>query len=248
MPAKSWRWLAACIAIELAAAGGGRAAGPDFRAAVTQTEGITAHAIEDRHGHAIAIVRTSFPVTRALSDLAAAEIMKAYKLERGDILLRGTPSGSAEPSTVAPEILNALGTALNSLNPVRILSREGTLSVTLADGRCLASIAPSAGLRPEGCTGGNPVRGPIRTAFRIAEPVRKLALRSELPAAYPVQAIALGREVAILALGGDSQSFAANFPGLTVLPFSNDTQAPPDDPQIRAAIRSVLEAIGRKPR
>ncbi|HMC61983.1 MAG TPA: hypothetical protein VKJ01_22505, partial [Candidatus Solibacter sp.] len=64
--------------------------------------------------------------------------------------------------------------------------------------------------------------------------------------ACPVQAIALGKQVVVLALGGDSvlpREFAAE--RLIFAPHANDSTAPPDDRRIREAIRQVLSRVGR---
>src|SRR6185503_11759232 len=108
---------------------------------------------------------------------------------------RGTGTKPANPDA----ILAAVAAALHNLEPVTVMYDGVTISIRSGNQDCRAAL-------PRGpCAAGNPVRSPIRAAFQIVEPDRALQKRGETRAQYPVQAIALGKEAFILALGGDAQ-------------------------------------------
>ena len=58
-----------------------------------------------------------------------------------------------------------------------------------------------------------------------------------------MQAIAFGRQVTILALGGDVPAGKFRTKGVLVVPFSNDSVAMPDDARVYKAIRQVLDRV-----
>jgi len=59
-----------------------------------------------------------------------------------------------------------------------------------------------------------------------------------------VQAIAVGREVVILALSGEARfPEGVNPRGLIFAPFSNEDAAAPQDARVMAAVRRVLARV-----
>lgn len=90
---------------------------------------------------------------------------------------------------------------------------------------------------------GELVRGTIRFAFQMVEPAHGLQQRGGAPVSYPVQAVAIGRQVKILAVSGDAPAARFRLRGVTVAPFSNGTEAPPDTPEVDAAIRRLLARV-----
>src|SRR5262249_47403789 len=105
------------------------------------------------------------------------------------------------------------------------------------DGRCWIAI-------PSGpCTEGVTVRSPVRAAFQMVETETGLQKRGEVRAMYPVQAIAFGKEAAILALGG-----AGEYPvpkGVVLVRLGNAGVAAPAVGRFTEAIRRVLARVGR---
>ena len=237
--------LAGLVVAGLAAALGLAAARAGYRAGTARSGGALALALDDRRGHLAVIAQADFAVTRAFSDLVAAQAMKSYALERGGILLRGAAGAHAGTPDDRQDLMDAMAAALGRMEPARILFDGSAVAVTSSEGRCLATLS-AARLAFEGCGAGEAVRGPIRTAFQMVEPAHGLEQRAA-PAGdlYPVDAIALGDRVRILALGGPAPPGIGG-PGIVVLPFSNDNAAPPDDSQMRAAIRAVLARVGRR--
>jgi hypothetical protein len=245
MRRRSSKRLAGCIVIELAAVAGLAAANVEYRAGTARAGGARALALEDRAGHVAVIAQADFAMTRAMSDFVAARLMKTYSLERAAILLRGS-NGAALPALDQREDLTtAISAALGQMNPARILYNGAAIAVTTPESHCLAAFS-SAGLSLDGCGAGESVGGPIRWAFQMVEPAHGFEQRAAPPAAaYPIGAIALGDRVAILAVGGPAP-FELPGKGLIVSPYSNDNAAPPDDPQVRAAIASVLERVRKR--
>jgi hypothetical protein len=247
MRRRSSRRLAGCIVIELAAAAGLAAVNLEYQAGTAGSENAQALALEDRGGHLAVMAQAGFAITRSLADLLAAQVMKTYGLERGAILLRGAPGAPPVPGQ-PQDLIAVISAALGQLNPARVLYDGTAIAVITPEGRCLAEISAAASLAFADCSAGKPVGGPIRSAFQMAEPVRGLRQRSAPAASFPVAAVALGNRVAILALGGEPPPGIASgrrATDLLIAPFSNDNVAPPDDPQVRAAIQSVLARVGR---
>lgn len=243
MPKRFSRRLAGFTAIELLLVTGLGGAGYEFQAGTASVGRVKALALADRRGHRAVIAQAEFPVTRAVADFAAAQLMKAYDLDRAGILLRGASAGEAAPA----DLVTASAAALGKLEPARVLHGSGSLSVTTPDGRCRAAVSADGALAFEGCRGGGkPARGPIRMAFQMADLTHGLQQRRDPLRAYPVQAIALGKLVTILALGGSTPAGLFRSPGIIVAPFANDTMAMPDDPRVHAAIRQVLARVGSR--
>lgn len=240
------RWLrrlAGCTAIELAAAAVLLAASPEYSAGTANTGLARALAIEDSSGARAVIVQAAFPIPLQVSDVAAAELMRAYGLERGAILLRGTGSGAPQPQ----DLLTAAAAALGRLKPARLLSTGQTLAILDQSDVCLAQLMTDGAFAAEGttCGGQTPVRGPIRTAFRMVDLSHGLLQRNETGRMYPIQAIAFGREIAVLGLGGEPPAGAFAAPGLIVTAFANSNAPYPGDSDIKSTVLETLKRIGR---
>jgi hypothetical protein len=237
MPRKSWKRLVGCIAIEWLAASALSAAGFDYQAGTAATGGARALVLQDRRGNRAVVAEAGFPVTRAISDLVAAQLMKAYSLDRSTIVVRGAGQEPSQPES----LVTAVAAALGRLEPAKLLYGSA-LSVTAPDARCLAALSSDGSLSLErNCGAGTPVQSAIRGAFQMVDLIHGLRQRGAPLAAYPVQAIALGKQLTLLALGGQA---AFRGEDLIVLPFSNDTGALPDDPRVASAIRRVLARVG----
>jgi hypothetical protein len=78
----------------------------------------------------------------------------------------------------------------------------------------------------------------------MVEPAHGLQKRGETVRSYPVQAIALGKQVTILALSGEAALPEGVDPrGLIFAPFSNEAAAAPQDERVRAAVQRVLARV-----
>jgi hypothetical protein len=78
----------------------------------------------------------------------------------------------------------------------------------------------------------------------MVEPTHGLQKRGEILRSYPVQAIALGRQVTILALSGEAAlPEGVNSRGLIFAPFSNEATTAPQDARVRAAVQRVLARV-----
>jgi hypothetical protein len=100
-------------------------------------------------------------------------------------------------------------------------------------------------LSAAGCTDGAAITGGIRAAFQMVEPTHGLQRRGETVRAFPVQAIALGKQVTILAMSGEAaMPEGVNPRGLIFAPFSNqEAAAPPRDARVHAAVQRVLARV-----
>ncbi|HXB70715.1 MAG TPA: hypothetical protein VNY05_20955 [Candidatus Acidoferrales bacterium] len=231
----------------LSVAGGLWAADPEYQAGIATAGHSKALVLEDRRGGRAIFAEADFAVTQAIADFVAARLLQSYELPRPSLLLRGAVLSGAGVSGLPPvqpeDLLTAISAAMGSMEPASVRFDGAVVSVT-SGGTCLAALAAGASLTFDHCTAGAAVRGPIRAAFQMVEPTHGLLQRSDPFRAYPVQAIALGRQVVVVALGGDSalpREFAAK--GLLFAPHANDSGAPPDDPRIREAIRQVLSRV-----
>jgi hypothetical protein len=241
MPRRWWRRPAGWLVIELAAAVAASPAGFEYKAGTGSVGQAAALACEDRRGYRVVLVQAGFPVTLVLSDFAAAHLMKEYGLTREGIVLRGSGSGTGS----AEDLVTAAAAALGALQPAVLRTDGRALSVAGVDGACRASLGPGGVLRPGDCGGGDPVRSPLRCAFRMVEPAHGLQVRGQTPRAYPVQAVAFGARFAILALPGQPPAGKYGRPGLMVAGFSNDAAPVPEDARVDASVRSVLRRVGR---
>jgi ribosomal protein S11 len=232
---KCWRRLAGCIAIS---SGLLAAASPDYRVGTSETGRVKAVVLEDRHGNRAIIADARFTVTLAAADWIAAQLLKSYALNRAGILLHSTGSGEPAPG----EAVIAIAAALGDLAPARVYFNGSVVSITSEEGQCRATFFPVAS---SGCMGGDRVRAPIRAAFQVVEPPHGLQRRNQRPPAYPVQAIAFGRQAAILALGGEAPAARFLAKGRIVVTECNDSTPFPEDSIVTSAIRQVLARAGR---
>ena len=80
---------------------------------------------------------------------------------------------------------------------------------------------PGRRARIGGCADGAAVAGAIRAAFQMVEPEHGLQKRGQGVRSFPVQAIALGKQVTVLALSGEAAlPEGVNPRGLIFAPFS----------------------------
>jgi len=229
MSKRFWKRLAGCLVIECALS-----AAPGYQAGTAAVEHARAIALEDNRGNRAIFAEADFAVTRAISDFVAAQLAKQHGLDRASLLIysRGAAQ-SGEPRA----LLTAITAALGAMGPAELRFDGVTISIAASDGKCIAALP--AGI----CTGGIRVRPPIRSAFQMIEGQHGLQIRGEIREAYPVQAVAFGKEAAILGLGGDTRFPATK--GIVVIPFANDTSAPPASSVVEAAARRVLARVGR---
>ncbi len=239
MPRRSSKRLAGCIVIELLLAWGALSADAEYKAGAAATGLVKALAIEDRRGNRAAFVEARFAVTRAVSDFAGARLLEAYGLDRSGVLLRGVSAGSPQTD----ELITAVAAALGKLEPASVRYGNGALSVAYPDGRCIAALAPDASLAFDRCGVDDLVRGPIRSAFQMIEPAHGLLEREAAVLSYTVQAIAIGKQVTVLGLGGEVPAGRFKAPGRIVAAYANDTAPLPDTPEIDAAIRRLLARV-----
>ena len=219
MPKRLSRKLAGCFAIELLIAAGLLAADPDYQAGTAAAGKVKALALQDRHGTRAVFATVEFRVSQSLADFIAAQVLKAYGVDRAALLLHS--AGQADPAP--DDAVTATGAALGALEPAMLRSSGGSVSVTAPDGRCRATLSADGALAFERCGAGEPVRAPIRAAFQIVDAVHVLQPRGEPVRSGSVQAIALGQHFVVLAVDGDR-----------------------DDARVSAALRQVLARVGRK--
>jgi hypothetical protein len=186
--------------------------------------------------------QTEFRITQALADFVAARLLVSLDLERPGLLFHWSGIG-ARPEQ-PEDLVTAITAAVNALEPAEV--RYGHRSLYVAAGvRCLGTLSPDGALSSGGCAAdGSTVTGGIRAAFQMVEPAHGLQKRGETVRSFPVQAIALGKQVTILALSGEAAlPEGVNPRGLIFAPFSNDAAAAPRDARVRAAVERVLVRV-----
>ena len=237
---KRWsRKLAGCIVIELALAGAGFAA--DYRAGTAVAGSARALVLQDGRGNRAVFTQTEFRITQAVADFVAARLLVSLDLQRPGLLFHWSGIG-ARPEQ-PEDLVTAITGAVNALDPAEVRYGHRTLSVAAGD-RCVGTLSPDGALSGAGCTDGATVTGGIRAAFQMVEPAHGLQKRGETVRSFPVQAIALGRQVAILALSGEAAlPEGVNPRGLIFAPFSNEATAAPQDARVRAAVQRVLARV-----
>jgi pimeloyl-ACP methyl ester carboxylesterase len=219
MPKKLSRKLAGCFAIELLFAAGLLAADSDYQAGTAAAGKVKALALVDRRGARAVFATAEFRISQSVSDFIAAQLMKAYGVDRAGLLLHSIGQGEPAPG----DAVTAIGAALGALEPAVVRSSGGAVSITAPDGRCRATLAADGALAFDGCGAGEPVRAPIRAAFQMVDPAHGLQSRGEPVRPGSVQAIALGGQFVVLAVEGAR-----------------------DDARVAAAIRQVLARVGRR--
>jgi hypothetical protein len=242
---RSSRRLAGCIAIEVAAAALAFAGG--FKAGAGETQSSRAVAIQDSHGAWAVIAQTDFRITQAVADFIAAQVIQSHTLDRPALLLHW--SGIANRPPQPEELLIAINMALDKVEPATVRYGHRTLSVVADPDRCVGSVNPDGTLSLGFCLSGEEISGPIRAAFQMVEPSHGLLKRGESARMFPVQAIAIGKEVVILALSGEARfPQGVNPRGLIFAPFSNEADAAPQDARVMAAVKRVLARVGQASR
>ena len=236
---RSWRRLAGCIATEFALTA---FAAAQYKAGTGVAPSTRALALEDGRGGCAIIAQTDFRITQATADFVAARVMQAHGLDRPAILLHW--SGIANRPEQSEDLVFAIRTAMEKMEPATVRYGHRSVSVAGEEERCIASLNPDGTLTLAGCASGVPVTGPIRSAFQMVEPSHGLLKRGEAARSYPVQAIALGKEVVILALSGEARfPEGVNPRGLIFAPFSNQADAAPQDARVMAAVQRVLARV-----
>jgi len=214
----------------------------DFRAGAASVGSANALVLEDARGNHAVFTQTEFRITQALADFVAARLQVELKLERPGMLFHWSGIG-ARPEK-PDELIAAVTTAYSALEPVEV--RYGHRSVSVAVGeRCVANLGPDGALASGGCSDGALVSGTIRAAFQMVEPAHGLQKRGDMVRSFPVQAIALGKQVTILAMSGEAAlPEGVNPRGLIFAPFSNEASAaPPRDARVQAAVTRVLARV-----
>jgi hypothetical protein len=195
------------------------AADSDYQAGTAAAGKVKALALEDRRGNHAVFVSAEFRVSQAVSDFIAAQVMKAYGVDRAGLLLPSAGQGDPAPD----DAVTAIGAALGGLEPAVLRWSGGAVSITGPDGRCRATLAADGAVAFDRCGAGDPVRAPIRAAFQVVDPSHTLQPRGDPVRSSSVQAIALGQQFVVLAVDGDRT-----------------------DPRVSAALRQVLARVGRK--
>ena len=219
MPKKLSRKLAGCFAIELIFAAGLLAADPDYQAGTAAAGKVKVLALEDRRGTRAVFATVEFRVSPSVSDFIAAQVLKAYDVDRAALLLRSAGQGDPAPD----DAVIAIGAALGALEPAVLRLSGGAISITAPDGHCRATLAADGALAFERCGAGDPVRPPIRAAFQVVDPSHALQPRCDPVRSGSVQAIALGTRFMVLVVDGERE-----------------------DARVSAAVRQVLARVGRK--
>ena len=241
MRKRSSKRLAGCIAIELALALAGRAA--DFNAGTASAPTVRALVLEDPRGNRAVFAQAEFRITQSLADFVAGQLLTSQTLDRAGILFRwgGIGNRPAQPG----DLVAAVNSAIAALAPAVVRYGHRVVSVTTEEGRCLGTLNEDGAVALAGCADGEPVTPAIRAAFQMVEPAHGLLNRGDTVRSFPVQAIALGKQVTILALSGEAMlPEGVNPRGLIFSPFSNEASPPPlHDTRIRDAIQRVLSRV-----
>jgi hypothetical protein len=237
---RSSKRLAGCIVIELALSLAALAGG--YQAGSGSSATVHALAIEDAKGNRAVIAQTDFRVTQALADFVASQLMQSSAVSRPGLLLRW--SGIANRPAQPADLVEAIQAALAALAPATVRYGHRSLSVAAEDGTCIASLNPDGTLGFSACRDGVEVTGYIKAAFQMVEPSHGLLERGQSARSFPVQAIAIGKEVTILAMSGEAHYPEGVSPrGLIYAPFSNEADAAPQDARVMAAVRRVLARV-----
>ena len=240
MRKRSSRKLAGCIVIELVAAA--TAFAGDYRGGASASGSARALVLEDAHGNRAVFTQTEFRITQALADFVAARLLVSLDLQRPGLLFHWSGIG-ARPEQ-PEDLVTAITEAITFLEPVDVRYGHRALSVVAGD-RCVGTVSPDGALSPAGCSDGVAVSGGIRAAFQMVEPAHELQKRGETMRSFPVQAIALGKQVIVLALSGEAAlPEGINPRGLIFAPFSNEAAAAPQqDARVRAAVQHVMTRV-----
>jgi hypothetical protein len=233
MPKRSSPRLAGCIAIELLVGFLTAAADFDYQAGAASYGHARVLVLKDRRAHPALIVNVDYSTPLPVSDHIAALVAKTYRLDRSALVIHSIREGDAAPE----DAVTAIGAALALLEPARVSYGDGMLEVSTAAG-CTMVLGDAA---IENCApaAGNPVRGPIRSAFRVVDLTHGLQVRARTPRYATVQAVALGEVVVIL-------SAPANFVAPARGQIVAALPAIEPDTRVAAALADVLARVGRK--
>ncbi len=237
MPRRLSRRLAGYIAIEFLLGATLWAPVADYQAGFAATESAQALALEDRHGARAVIATVGFALPLSTADLIAAQAIKQYGLERANIVLHSVGDGKGDP----PQAVQVIGAALGDLRAASVSYGNVSLRIADASGVCRAVLSPAAVFQNCEPAGGRPVRGPIRSAFRIVDLAHGLARRNDPLLTSAVQALALGDAVVIVSSPEGSVQAG---PGMIVAASA----ALESDPRIDSAIAEVLSRVQWKSR
>jgi hypothetical protein len=213
----------------------------EYRAGAAASGAVRALVLEDARGHRAVFTQTEFRISQAVADFVAARLLVSLDLERPGLLFHW--SGIGDRPAQPEDLVAAITAAVNALEPVEVRYGHRSLSVAVGN-RCLGALSPDGALGFGGCADGAAVAGAIRAAFQMVEPAHGLRQRGETVRSYPVQAIALGKQVTILALSGEAAlPEGLDRRGLIFAPFSNESAAAPQDARVRAAVERVLARV-----
>lgn len=231
MSIRFWRRLAGCIAIECCLTAAPK---PEFRAGAASSEHARAVVLEDRRGFRAVFADADFPITREVSDYAAVQLVKAAGLDRAGLVITGSDPAPRN----AEDIVGAVAQALLRLDAATV-SYDGVISVRAAAGGCVATLYP---VRLDGCRDGAAAHGSIRAAFQMVDVPHALQTRGAAQHGYPVQAIAIGKTVTILALGGNAPSDIGGLRTI-VVSHANDATAAAPLSVVESAVAAILRRV-----
>jgi hypothetical protein len=206
---------------------------------------------------------------RGLADLIAARLEKEYDIPRANVLLHYAANGPAvsDAASQAGQVVDLVGAALARFEPAALRwssdFRTTALKVTAQDGHTRAvllgrdgGLVLQEGDTPLALPPFQPVTGPLRAAFQAAG-LAGLQARGAPPRLCPVQALAFGRELAVVALGGDAPAglrarIAAEYgtAGVIVAARSNGGMMYDGSSETGSfdSVRELMRRVGRRSR
>src|ERR1019366_10560451 len=98
---------------------------------------VKALALQDRRGTRAVFATVEFRVSQSVSDFIAAQVLKAYDVDRAGLLLHSVGQGDPAPD----DAVAAIGAALGALEPAVLRVSGGGVSITAPDGHCRATLA-----------------------------------------------------------------------------------------------------------
>ena len=140
------------------------AADSDYQAGTAAAGKVKALALEDRRGTRAVFATVEFRVSQSLSDFIAAQVLKAYVVDRAGLLLHSEGQGDPVPD----DAVAAIGAALGGLEPAVVRSGGGAVSITAPDGRCRATLAANGAVAFDRCAGGDPCARPSAPRSRLS--------------------------------------------------------------------------------
>jgi hypothetical protein len=205
----------------------------DYRAGYASYGRAHALVIVDRHRHPAVLISVGFSAPLSVSDQIAAAEAKAHGFDRSTLVVHST--GDGEP--IPQDAITAIDAALSLLEPAAVFYANGTLALSSKNG--CARVLSDAVIETCQTAAGEPVRGSIRSAFRLVDLSRGLPVRGTTPRYAAVQAVALGETVVIV-------SAPANFVAPAAGQVVAALPATEPDARVAAALADVLTRVGRK--